>query len=129
MNMTNFEPVINLIYVLLLIGGIVGGIFAVRRGGSKEVQEAMQRLNETLDGEIKTLRRRVDDLEKERATQDRVIATIRYALKSYNLYVTISGDYVTLRDASGKSMTTPVQDRAKVAPITTTTGDNEPDAS
>lgn len=117
------SPIIDLIYLVVLAGIAVGGIFAVRKGQTRETQEAMERLNETLDGEIKVLRRRVDDLEKERATQDRVIATIRYALKHYNLHVTISGDYVTLKDGSGKSMTTPIQERAKVAPITA--DDNE----
>lgn len=127
MSANDLSPLLNVVY-LVLIGGIaLGGILAVRKGQNKETQDAMKSLNETLDGEIRGLRRRVDDLEKERATQDRVIATIRYALKSYNLHVTISGDYVTLRDSSGKSMTTPVQDRAAIKPLVTT--DDDSDAS
>lgn len=120
MNVNDLSPLINIIYIVLIGGIVLGGIFAVRKGQSKETQDAMERLNDTLDGEIKVLRRRVDDLEKERATQDRVIATIRYALKNYNLHVTISGDYVTLKDNTGKSMTTPVQDRAPVVPLAPT---------
>lgn len=129
MGATEISPLLNIVYLILIIGGIIGGIFAIRKNRTREVQEAMERLNNTLNGEISVLRRRVDDLEKERATQDRVIATIRYALKNYSLHVTISGDYVTLRDATGKSLTTPVQDRAKVAPLSVGDGDDEPDAS
>lgn len=129
MGATEISPLLNIVYLILIIGGIIGGIFAIRKNRTREVQEAMERLNNTLNGEISVLRRRVDDLEKERATQDRVIATIRYALKNYNLHVTISGDYVTLRDATGKSLTTPVQDRAKVAPLPVGSEDDEPDVS
>lgn len=115
--LNNAQTLIDIVYMILLGGIVVGGIFAFRHGSTKETQETMQRLNETLDGEITALRRRVDDLERERATQDRVIATIRYALKSRGLHITISGDFVQLRDATGKTITTPIQDRAKVAPI------------
>lgn len=119
------SPYINLIYLILLGGIVVGGIFAVRKGYSKETQEAMERLNATLDGEIKVLRRRVDDLEQERSTQDRVIATIRRVLKEYHLRITIQGDVVTVNDGT-KSRSAAVQPQAIVKPIS---GDDEDDAS
>lgn len=119
--LSSMQTLIDIVYMVLLGGIVVGGIFAFRHGSTKETQDAMKQLNETLDGEITALRRRVDDLEKERATQDRVIATIRYALKAKGLRVVISGDFVTLSEvASGKSMTVPVQDRASVLPIVPT---------
>lgn len=124
--LSSIQTLIDVVYMVLLGGVVVGGIFAFRHGSTKETQDAMKQLNETLDGEITALRRRVDDLEKERATQDRVIATIRYVLKSRGLHIIISGDFVTLRDSAGKTITTPVQDRAKVAPIAQ---DDENDAS
>jgi len=123
--LNNAQTLLDIVYMVLLGGIVVGGIFAFRHGSTKETQEAMQRLNNTLDGEVATLRRRVDDLERERATQDRVIATIRYALKSRGLHITISGDFVQLRDATGKTITTPIQDRAKVAPIAQTDDEND----
>lgn len=117
MNVNDTSALVNIVYIVLIGGIVLGGIFAVRKGQSKETQDAMERLNDTLDGEIKVLRRRVDDLEKERATQDRVIATIRYALKSQGLRVTIQGDFVTISDSTGKSKSTHIQDRASVKPI------------
>jgi len=50
--------------------------------------------------------------------QDRVIATIRYAIKQYGLRIVIQGDFVTINDATGKSRTTPIQTRpAAVKPL------------
>ena len=123
--LSSMQTLLDIVYMIMLGGIVVGGVFAFRHGSTKEAQETMQRLNETLDGEITALRRRVDDLERERATQDRVIATIRYALKSRGLHITISGDFVQLRDATGKTITTPIQDRAKVAPIAQTDDEND----
>lgn len=126
MTMLNaLSPLIDLVYLVVLAGIAVGGVLAVRKGQNKETQEAMKTLNETLDGEITALRRRVDDLEKERATQDRVIATIRYALKQYRLKITISGDVVTIHAPNGTSQSVPVQDRAQIKPILTGTSEDE----
>lgn len=107
---------INIGVAILGLGSIIGGIIAVRKGYSKETAEAMERLNKALDEEITVLRRRVESLEKDRATQDRVLATIRYALRQYGLKITIDGDFVTLRDASGKSKITRIQDKLSITP-------------
>lgn len=117
MTTTDLSPLINIIYLVLLTCIVIGGLFAMRKGYSKEAQEAMKSLNDTLDEEIKGLRRRVDDLERDRATQDRVIATIRSVLKTYNLRVTIQGDVVTINDSVGKSKSMRVQPPASVQPI------------
>ena len=118
----DFSPILNIVLTVLLA---VGGFLAFRKGYSKETEDAMERLNKTLDGEIQVLRRRVDDLERERATQDRVIATIRYALKQYGLRVTIAGDFVTLNDTSGKSKSTRIQPAAPVQPLAPTLSDDD----
>ena len=124
MNSQDFLPILNTVLVVALA---IGGFFAFKRGYSKETGEIQGRLIVTLKDEVKALRDKVDDLEKERATQDRVIATIRYALRQYGLRITIAGDFVTLQDTSGKSKTTPVQS-AQVKPIMKTPTDDDTDA-
>jgi hypothetical protein len=114
MNLSDFLPILN---IVLLIGLAIGGILAYKKGYSQETRKIQDGVIGALKDEVAVLRRKVDDLEKERSTQDRVIATIRYALKQSGTRVTISGDFVTLQDSSGKRQTTHVQDRAVVKPI------------
>lgn len=123
--MSNILSLTSPIYLILAIAAIVGALFVFKRGAAKATNEAMELLNDTLNKEIVALRRRVDDLEKERATQDRVIATIRYALKQYRLKITIAGDVVTIHAPNGTSQSVPVQDRAQIKPILTGTSEDE----
>lgn len=95
----------------------IGGFFALRHGSAKQAAEVEERVIGALQAEIGALRRKIDDLEKERSTQDRVIATIRYALKDHGLSIIIRGDFVTLKDNTGKSKTTQIQQPAQPKPI------------
>lgn len=124
MNIQDFLPILN---IVLLIGLAIGGIFAFKKGYSQEAGRIQESTIDALKEEVASLRRKVDDLERERATQDRVIATIRYALKSQGLRITIQGDFVTLNDASGKSKTTRIQPQAPVNQIAP--DDDDSDAS
>ena len=112
--------------ILLTVGLTIGGIFAFRRGYSKEIGERQAGLIKTLKDEVAVLTDKVSDLEKERATQDRVIATIRYALRQYNLKITIAGDFVTIND-NGKSKTTRIQPITPVKPLASASGDDDDD--
>lgn len=112
-----FQEFSSTLNVVLTVCMVVGGIFALRKGIFQTSNNLQQTTIETLQAEVASLRRKMDDMDKERATQDRVIATIRYALKSRGLRIIIQGDYVTLKDNTGKSLTTPIQDRAQVQPL------------
>lgn len=114
MNLSDLLPILNMV---LLIAACAGGIWAFKQGYSNEAGKLQESLVGALKDEVAALRRKVDDLDKERSTQDRVIATIRYALRQFGLKVVISGDFVTIQDSSGKTKTTHVQDRAVVKPI------------
>lgn len=122
MSIQDFLPYLN---IILMIALTVGGIFAYRKGYSQESGIIQERVIAALKEEVSALRSKVDDLERERATQDRVIATIRYALKDHGLSVTISGGFVTLRDGVGKSKTTRIQGKAQVKPIAPTIEDDD----
>jgi len=108
----------------LLLG--VGAFFTLRHGAAKQAAEIEERVIGALQAEIGALRRKVDDLEKERSTQDRVITTIRYLLKDHGLRVIINGDRVTVEDTtSGKRKTTQVQQPAPIKPIMAAPDDDE----
>lgn len=115
--MTTFQDFLPVLNMVLLVGLTIGGFFAFKRGYSKETGEIQERVIDALKDEVSVLHSKVDDLEKERATQDRVIATIRYALRQYGLKVTIAGDFVTLNDMHGQSKTTRIQQPAAVKPL------------
>lgn len=119
---TDFLPILN---IVLAIGLVIGGFFALRKGYSREAGEAQERLIDALEKEVASVRREVDDLKRERSTQDNVIKTIRYLLKSYGLRISITGDMVTVNDGSGQSKTTRVQHPASVKPIVTPDEDND----
>lgn len=110
----DFLPVLN---IVLLVCLFIGGIFAWRRGYSQESNAIQASVIDALKEEVESLRRKVDDLEKERSTQDQVIASIRYLLKTYGLRITIAGDVVTINDSAGKSKITRIpKASAKPAP-------------
>lgn len=102
----DYLPLLN---IVLLAGLTLGGILAVKKGFFQEAGQIQESVIDALKEEVASLRRKVDDLEKERSTQDQVIATIRYLLKQYGLRITIAGDVVTVNDASGKSKITRIQ--------------------
>jgi hypothetical protein len=126
MTIADFLPILN---IVLLVAACVGGFWAFKQGYSNEAGKIQEGVIGALKDEVATLRRKVDDLEKERSTQDRVIATIRYALRQFGLKVIISGDFVSIQDATGKTKTTHVQDRAIVKPLVSTEDDDEGDVS
>lgn len=114
MTLQDFLPWLNIVLLIALAGG---GIMAYRKGYSQESGVIQERVIDALKEEVAALRSKVDDLDKERAVQDQVIATIRYLLKSHGLRITISGDVVTLQDTSGNSKSTRVQGKAPVTPL------------
>lgn len=107
MNPSDFLPLLS---TLLSIGAAVGGVLAFKRSRSKEAQEIEARVIVALEKEVKVLRDKIEDLEKERATQDSVISTIRYALTKYNLTITIADGFVTLENQRGQRKITPIRE-------------------
>lgn len=124
--MPDLSNVPSFLLALLTLLLSIGGFFTLRRGASKQAQEVADRVIAGLTAEVDTLRRRIDDLEKERSTQDNVIKTIRYLLKQYDLKVTIGpGDMVTISDSNGNRKSTRVQQPAPIKPIAQPTDDDE----
>lgn len=106
MSLQDFLPLLS---IILTLCAVVGGFFAFKKGYSQEAGAIQERVIEALKDEVKALKSKIESLETERSTQDRVLSTIRYALKQYGMRIVISGDFVTVRDASGKNKTTRIQ--------------------
>lgn len=107
MNPSDF---LSLLATILSIGTIAGGFFfAFKRGHNKEAQAIEARVIAGLEKEVQILRNKIEDLEKERATQDGVISTIRYALSQYQLKITIADGFVTLENQRGQRKITPIR--------------------
>ena len=111
MSIQDFLPYLNIVLMICLA---IGGVVAWRKGYSQESNAIQISTIDALKEEVASLRRKVDDLEKERSTQDRVIATIRYALKQSGTHITIAGDFVTLSSRSSKDRVVRIQDKLPV---------------
>jgi thiamine monophosphate synthase len=94
--LTSSLPYLNIVVTLAIV---IGGILAFRKGYSQESVNIQDRVIKALKDEVDILQHKVEDLEKERSTQDRIIATIRYALKQHGLRIVINGEFVTLRES------------------------------
>lgn len=116
-----------LLLTILTLLATVGGYFALRNGNAKRAQEIAERVISGLTTEVEALRRKIEDLETDRAQQDRVLSTIRYVIKQYGLNITLNGDFVTVSDTSGKSKTAAVRKAAVINPIVPQ--DDDSDAS
>lgn len=102
---------LSLFNAAVALGLIVVGFFALRNRYSKEAGQAQERLIGALEKEVASLRREVEDLTRERNTQDGVISTIRHLLLQKGWKILINGEFVSLIDKAGKSTGTRIQAR------------------
>jgi hypothetical protein len=115
--MIDLASVPALLLSLITLALTIGAIFVVKRGSLRQAAEIEARVISGLNIEIASLRRKIEDLETDRAQQDNVIRTIRLLLKDTGYKIIISGKTVTLQDRSGSKKTTSVQGSAPVTPI------------
>lgn len=98
----SFNDLLPLFFsVLLSLCTVVGGLIALKKDRSKEAQAIEARVIAAQEKELKILRQKIEDLERDRNVQDRVISTIRHLLKEYGLHIVIDGDVVSVKDQSG----------------------------
>lgn len=125
--MPNLDQVLSIVYMIVIIASICGAFFIGRKARTREINLASTQLNETLDNEIKALRRRVTDLERDRNRQYDIIDTIRFALKQENLQIVIDGEFVSLLKPGVPSKITRIKTRQQTAQLTQE--DDDEDAS
>jgi len=92
---------LNYISIILTLGGIIGGIFAVRKGYFQESGAIQNQTISALKTRVETLESQAESDAKELSRLRQLIVTIRHALKRRGLHIEIDGEFVTLIDADG----------------------------
>lgn len=123
--MIDLASIPALLLSLITLALTIGAIFVVKRGSLKQAADIEARVIAGLNTEIASLRRKIEDLETDRAQQDNVIRTIRLLLKDTGYKIIISGKSVTLEDRSGVKRTAHVQGSAPVTKIAPDDGDDD----
>jgi hypothetical protein len=100
MNIPEFLPYLNIVLALALT---IGGFFAFRQGYSKEAGRIQEKVIAAQKEQVETLERQIVGIDKETKRLNRVIATIRYALKRRGLHIIVNGDFITVVDEATKS--------------------------
>ncbi len=100
---SNSSILLNFLYLMLMIGTVIGGIIAFRVGISRTASEIQERVINALKDEIDTLKDKVSDLEKENTRLNQTMSLIRKALHKRGLTITIDGDLVSISDAQGNT--------------------------
>lgn len=114
MMITNANTLINIVYLVIMLATIVGGIVAYRatmhrtkREIEKNATEVQERVISALQAEINSLKDKIAELERENTLHKQTLGLIKSALRRRGLSITIDGDLVTIGDANnGTSHTT-----------------------
>ena len=88
---------------VLILAGIVGGIFAYKSGVERSANEVQERVIGALNVELNSLRGKIDDLKADNARLSLTIETICVALRGHGLAVSIDGAIVSISDRQGLS--------------------------
>ena len=103
----------------ILIVAIIGGFYLIKSGLGKTVNDAnkdaiaaLQATIVALQADSQRFERKIDDLTKENVQLKLTMDTVRAALKTRGLVVTIDGEMVIIDALDGKSSTvTRIQDK------------------
>src|SRR5258708_20545301 len=122
MPMSNFYSSINLVYIVVTLCVVVGGIFAFRHGFTRTANEVQERVINALSAEltalstqIEMLTKRLNELEQEniRLTSRQneldhenirlrmIITAICNAMKRRRINIDIEQDFIQIKDESG----------------------------
>lgn len=108
--------VLSIVNLLFLIGGSIGAILFTRRGRKVEIVHIQDETIVALEQQIKAIKDKLSDLERDKFRLQQIIETIQAALLKRGIHVTIDGDLVIVSDTkvsvSAKTQTT----RIKKAP-------------
>lgn len=86
---------------IMLLGAIIGGYYLVKSGVGKQKEDAQLSAMTAMQAELKILRDRVADAEKENARLHSLVDTIYAALEARGMVITIRGKMVHIRDGTG----------------------------
>lgn len=105
--------VLSIVNLLFLIGGSIGAILFTRRGRKVEIVHIQDETIVALEQQIKAIKDKLTDLERDKFRLQQIIETIQAALLKRGIHVTIDGDLVIVSDTkvsvSAKTQTTRIK--------------------
>ena len=101
--MDMLASVLSIVSTLLAIAGLIGAAFAFRQAKKTELIKIKDETIDALQDQMKTIRDKQDDLERQNTRLENILATIQEALKKRGILVTIDGDLVSITEVSGVS--------------------------
>jgi hypothetical protein len=110
MDSQSIYNVTNVINTVLITIMMLGGFFVLRGSVGQATSDAQQSAITAQQSEIDTLRGRLDDLREENTRLNHVIQTICTALKGQGIAITIDGEMINIKNASGGLTATRIQE-------------------
>jgi hypothetical protein len=104
--LTNWLPLFNTVYVVLLLALTTAGFFAFRRAYARSITEIQSKVIEAQQQENQTQADQIASLRLQLVHMEATLATIRVALRSRGLTISINGEYVTFTDVPVSKKTT-----------------------
>ncbi len=110
MNVSNTQNIINLIYAIMLVSGLVGGFFALKRG--KRVDSAAMQNDAilALQAQVASMKDELRDLKDENTRLKQTLETVKLALLRRGIHVTIDNETIIVTDKN-EEVTTPLTPR------------------
>jgi uncharacterized protein YPO0396 len=93
-------------FLIVVIGAFFTSKAMNRHNISEETNKAQNDAIAAMQGEIASLRRKVEDLNKDKIRLEQTIDTICAALKIRGMVITIQGELIHIEDKNGKTTTT-----------------------
>lgn len=98
-------------FILMLCVAFVASKSLARSKVEDATSKAQNNAIEAMQGEIASLRRKVDDITKDNTKLQQTIDTICSALKIRGMVISIQGELIHIEDRNGKTTTTRIHEK------------------
>jgi hypothetical protein len=102
-------------FLIVVIGAFFASKVMARHNISEKTSEAQNNAIVAMQEEIASLRRKVEDINKDKIRLEQTIDTICAALKIRGMVITIQGELIHIEDKSGKTTTTRIHSESNGA--------------
>lgn len=93
-------------FLIVVIGAFFASRFMAKSNVSDTTNKAQSDAILAMQGEIASLRRKVEDLNKDKIKLEQTIDTICSALKIRGMVISVQGEMIHIEDRNGKTSTT-----------------------
>lgn len=96
-------------FLIVVIGAFFASRFMAKNNVSEATNQAQNDAILAMQEEIASLRRKVEDINKDKIRLEQTIDTICAALKIRGMVITIQGELIHIEDKNGKTTTTRIK--------------------